>query len=295
MINLVTFKQLTSGVGTFAQQLQKQTAGRLIRVSRTRRKFDGGYRTVHPADVTGPTLLLDTPKQGRAQECIDFMRNVPCALMIHDPRSLVGDKAEVVPYAKRVIVIRRRNMDLVPGAVFIPHPYTPRWTSEEAIREVPRKHACAHTRIDFDKKTHLIVQANRRLTAPYQVDIYGKINRMYVWAKHMEEQIKGPYPESGAELCHGYNFDVDLTQIEGDGEGTQYCYLEASDAGTVPIMWKSWKLGPEHCIEIDSVDELVSVLQMKHRPMDIVYANLRRLQEHTAVGQRYIDVTMEAS
>ena len=42
-------------------------------------------------------------------------------------------------------------------------------------------------------------------------------------------------------MCN-YKFNIDMTLIKGDGGGTQYTWLEAWDAGCIPIIHKEWLL-----------------------------------------------------
>ena len=308
---LVTFKKLHSGVASFARHLAKQMPeATLIRVGHNRRQDpESAFLGIAMQDdLDGPIILLDTPKSGEAEKYLPWIRRHKCVLVVHDPRSLTGDKANVLPHVKEVVIIRKKNLRMVrqhlPNTpiTFIPHPYTRELTDESALsNDFRNHHAVSHARVDFDKFTHVIVQANKLLPPEFRVKIHGRENRAYVeWTikKHDPTWVHGQaaYPDdaSPVTICRLGHFDVDLTQIQGDGGGTQYCFLEAADAGTVPIMRDDWGMGSVHCIEISSsdlVNHLVAILRTTpSRPMHIVEANLERLKQHQNVGRQYADI-----
>jgi hypothetical protein len=126
--------------------------------------------------------------------------------------------------------------------VFIRHPYVPSTAPTPAKRG---KRILATSRVDFDKNTIMILEANR-LGA--KIDIVGFENRLYTKFKIMPNypewnQSPGTHPRTGETttvLLKGALAMVDLTDIKGDGGGTQYTFLEAWDAGAIPIIGTWW-------------------------------------------------------
>lgn len=166
----------------------------------------------------------------------------------HDFRSL-QDMTFDVEASDRTIVIRASNLKHCTKAHFIPHPYERYMTNQEWMPyDLRPNRSVAHTRIDFDKRTHLILAANELLPTERMCIVKGRENRLY--GKH-KLQAEYPWWEVGknefprgwgapVEFCHTATMDVDMTLIKGDGSGSQYSFLEAMDAGTVPVIASDW-------------------------------------------------------
>lgn len=152
------------------------------------------------------------------------------------------------------------------GGTFIRHPYV-RHVRNKTIRG---KKILATSRVDFDKNTRMILDANR-LGA--RIEITGFENRLYTKFKICPdypewEQSKGTHPRTGAESFQRLQNAlamVDLTDIKGDGGGTQYTFLEAWDAGAVPIIGDWWKrrgddmVGGVNCLSVGGALELATL------------------------------------
>lgn len=151
-------------------------------------------------------------------------------------------------------VIRKELLKVAPDAVFIRHPYVPHDTGMDARPMAKRKGLVATSRVDFDKNTRMILDANR-LGA--DVEIVGFENRLYTRFKICPDypewvQSKGDHPRSGSGsfgLLRSARAMVDLTDIKGDGGGTQYTFLEAWDAGAVPIIGTWWLRSKDDMVE----------------------------------------------
>lgn len=166
-------------------------------------------------------------------------------IVIHDPTEFRNVDQTIIK-AERCVVIRKVGLEHVPGATFIRHPYTRQFTEpkQKAIRAV------ATSRIDFDKNTTIILDANRALVKMKQepVRIYGFENRLYTRFKVVPhypewEQSKCAYPrekDAAFKLLLGAKYLVDMSVIKNDGGGTQYTTLEAWDAGTAPVIHEDW-------------------------------------------------------
>lgn len=159
------------------------------------------------------------------------------AIVVHDPAE--KHLSEIPP--ERTIVIRRSMKARLPKASFIPHPYERRRPDRNPLHA-----ALAHSRIDFDKYTHLLLEA-RDLGA--DITIMGAPNPMYVhfkihprWPSFESE----PFPReahAGADLCATARCIVDMSAIKNDGGGTQYSFMEAWDAGSPLVINRKWVQG----------------------------------------------------
>lgn len=176
-------------------------------------------------------------------------------LIVHDPTELKN-----LPNLKGGIncaVIRKIGLVTLPEAMFIRHPYV-RFGNDY----IPEKtvHAMSTCRIDFDKRTHILLDANRLLPEEKKIVIRGFENRLYTRFKICPE-----YPEwvqsvnhydrtenAAYELLCTARASIDMSVIKGDGGGTQYSFLEAWDAGCHMIINQEWIDGGE--IEDDMAD-----------------------------------------
>ncbi len=166
-----------------------------------------------------------------------------CITVIHDPTELKGG---IGPHLQQTVVIRESMLQHLPEATFIKHPYQ-RCPIEPSFRTHAPTGSVAISRVDFDKRTHLIAEANELGAG---ITIYGTENRMYTYHKLDNDQpnwrkhYRGPFPANdlwaGARLCALYANMVDMSVIVGDGGGTQYTFLEALDAGTGIILHNEW-------------------------------------------------------
>jgi hypothetical protein len=206
-------------------------------------------------------------------------------VVCHDPAEPAFRMSLARPW-----VIRRSMLRHLPQATFIRHPYIRQKVDKPAK---PSKKVIATSRVDFDKNTTMILDANR-LGA--KIDIVGFENRLYAKFKIMPnypewEQSGGyrrPKTVTSFELLQGALAMVDLTDIKGDGGGTQYTFLEAWDAGVVPIIGEWWvrpkddMVQGENCMVIGDPNTLASVvkkLRKEPRP-DITETGFRMLRRH---------------
>jgi hypothetical protein len=127
-------------------------------------------------------------------------------------------------------------------------------------------YAVAFSRVDWDKGTHIILEANNLLPADKQVQIYGAINRFYSYQKldkidpDWERNYHGGWPAKsslwhGVQLAASAHVSVDLSSISGDGGGTQYSFLESFDAKTPLILNEKWLTGDP---ELDEVEPAIA-------------------------------------
>lgn len=167
----------------------------------------------------------------QAEALIDWGAKV----VIHDTAESTCRMGVENPWCIRKTLAEQFN------GVFIRHPYV-RHVRNSTKRN---KKIYATSRVDFDKNTAMILDANR-LGA--NIDIVGFENRLYTRFKICPDypewkQSPGTHPRTGVgsfELLQSALAMVDLTDIKGDGGGTQYTFLEAWDAGAVPIIGGWW-------------------------------------------------------
>ena len=192
------------------------------------------------------------------KEYIDVLtvlcRTINTAIVFHDPKILrhIPDWHE---WGRRIITIRPSGLHYMPRATYIPHPYV----RAEHIEVERNVYARSISRIDFDKHTDTLLDANRILPYSCHIDILGAENRMYVHHKlsSYPEYKSHPFTSSVAVLMAETKFMVDMSTIVGDGGGTQYTFLEAMDQGAVCVLNGGWlKPGGEmvqgvNCIGVD--------------------------------------------
>jgi hypothetical protein len=180
----------------------------------------------------------------------DALVSVGATVIIHDPTELKGDIPAILRRAASVVTIRPINVvNLEKQGIqssYIPHPYM----RNPAAFSRRIKWAGAFSRIDWDKGTHFIVDANDKLPDDKKITIHGAVNRMYAhhklpehWENHYAGQFSADNLWGGAILASRYQWAVDMSTISGDGGGTQYTFLEAIDAGTALMLNEGWVTG----------------------------------------------------
>lgn len=187
-----------------------------------------------------------------------------CATVVHDPTEL---KLPHLAHLGTTIVIRQTMCEYLPGATFIRHPYQ----RDATLKPLPPKSgAVAISRVDFDKRTRMICEANDLGAA---IHIHGTENPIYTHFD-LDEKVpgwrdwyRGPFPVddlwAGAKICADAKAMVDLSVISGDGGGSQYTFLEALDAGAALVLHREWKpVGPlaEIACTVDTPRDLVDAV-----------------------------------
>jgi hypothetical protein len=187
-------------------------------------------------------------------------------VVIHDPTELSNDmKMMLRETDKPVIIIRKTNkqhLQEINNVIEVLHPYA----RSTHIPLPETKTAVAYSRLDWDKNTHIIVEANLSLPIDKQIKIYGNANRMYTHHKlepldpDWERNYRGGWSPK-ATLHHPVKIAqtaravVDLSVIKGDGGGTQYTFLEAFDAQKPLIIHSAWLTGDT---ELDEITPAIS-------------------------------------
>jgi len=222
------------------------------------------------------TIIVAIHKNYRSVAQELFRAKPRCILILHDYNELGKLGADV----SECVVIRPVNKKLVPGSVYIPHPYKPATINQQyQIRKT--MHARSINRIDFDKHTEMALLANKLLPANKQIDIRGcENNRIYSKFKLEKlgftqnsrrpmNQRTGFSREADAAvgLLSHVRYMVDMSAIKGDGGGTQYTFLEAMDAEACCVLNQAWFQVPgemipgTNCLAAATSDELANILQ----------------------------------
>jgi len=247
-------------------------------------------------------------------ENVQALIEMGAEVVIHDHTEYNKDFLNFLDnYQVRPIVIRKASERHLQeeglDPVFIPHPYIPFMSHEFRISNKPRPlHAISVCRLDFDKRTHMLIEANELLPFNKRIHLWGAHVRMYMYNKIVhkykgwddDKHYTGPCylraqqnfsKELGyaVELNGRAEFSVDMSAIVGDGGGTQYSFLQAMDAGAVVVVNSDWVYGytdemqhAENCIAVEDVDDLVSLLKHNTRQDVIghVYGAEEILENH---------------
>ena len=211
-------------------------------------------------------------------------------------------KEEVLEFIRRnrVITIRETVKKLLKekhniNSRFLYHPFF-----EFPIPKInkPKINNISISRVDFDKNTHVIVEANDKLAKKKQVKIYGALNDLYVYHKlrhtNFKKYYKGKFGkdfEDLKNLLETCKYMVDLSSIKHDGGGSQYTFLEAIYMGCILVLNSKWVdnvktpfSNNKNCVVVSDSKELREVLMKtitdnKHKK---IISNAKKLiKNHT--------------
>lgn len=248
------------------------------------------------------TVVLCAQMSAYGAEAIDLAaRGFP--FIIHDPT----EYADQLLCALRrgggpVIVHRETNRRSLERkgirAALIPMPYVRQFAGLPPDRHRP-VHAVAISRLDWDKHTEIIVEANKALPAPKRVRIYGAENSQYTFHKlrPVDTRWKASYyGRFESNPVHDAVMMADMSAIKGDGCGSQLTFLEAQDAGAVPVLNERWfeedvpdPTAPTHALRVGTASELQSIMLNPPRDMDERRAKGYALLEgHLNLGKDYL-------
>lgn len=183
--------------------------------------------------------------------------------VIHDPTELDKDLIETLK-GSRVITIRKIIADRLSSLGiennFVPHPY-----KRSPLRfNVDKANPVAISRVDFDKNTHLIVEANKGLNPKDKIIIHGTLNTLYesVKLRLIDPDWRSSYAGGwsakddlwfAVSIASRSRAVVDLSTIKGDGGGTQYSFLEAMDAMKPLVLHSNWFTGESAYDEMEGM------------------------------------------
>jgi hypothetical protein len=196
-------------------------------------------------------------------EALETLLAFGAGIVFHDPTEFNADLLDLVRKNRsRVIVIRKSNNANLEEhdvhSVFIRHPYVP---LNKTIPTSPRGgRSVSVSRVDWDKHTDTIIEANKCIHSTQAIDIYGPINRIYGFHKldkidsSWREAYRGTFPlkeHAAVRVIGKYTYVVDMSAIKQDGDGSQYTFLEAFDAGRPLIISARWFTGSGSSVLVD--------------------------------------------
>jgi hypothetical protein len=192
--------------------------------------------------------LIVTALDSKNLEAANVLRSRKAAYVVHDPTELDDERTAVFRKANHIFAIRKTMGAVLSGkglaSSFIPHPYAPSNPTRN-----PSRNAVAFSRLDWDKHTDLIAEANTIVPANRRCCIYGAENTIYTFHKintrfpNWRNNYYGKFERTegaGARLAASANWVVDMSAIKDDGCGTQYTFLEAWDGGAALIVNTKW-------------------------------------------------------
>lgn len=221
-------------------------------------------------------------------------------IVIHDPTEVKAKAAE--PLLKhlprfKIITIRESVQTYLKETYklkskFIIHPFF-EYEFEKAKNPTE---AVSISRIDFDKHTDIILDANKHLHNP--IDIYGSINRQYVFfglkGYPFKKYYKGSFEKEFDELSKllkDVKYVVDMSVIKNDGGGSQYTFLEAIYQECALIINKKWVEGMKthfqdgkNCFVIADGEELAKLLTTDPSVKKILSEAKKILKPHIDVN-----------
>jgi hypothetical protein len=220
-------------------------------------------------------------------------------IVIHDPTEVKSKAAEpLLKHLPRftILTIRESVKTYLKNTYnlkskFIIHPFF-EYPFEKTSN--PTK-AVSISRVDFDKHTDIILEANKDLDSP--IEIYGAINRQYVFFGlkdyPFKKYYKGTFEKSFQELSDllkNVKFVVDMSVIKNDGGGSQYTFLEAIYQECALIINKKWIEGFEtpfkdqkNCFVVADGPELAKRLETNPKVDSIIKEAKKILKPHLEV------------
>jgi len=263
-----------------------------------------------------PNIIVSAIDKNYYQYLDDLPDNT--ILVIHDPTEVKKKSGEpVIRNLKRfkIVTIRKTVQDYLKknfnvSSTFLIHPFFPYLNHIDAKVTKKKTGAISISRIDYDKHTEIIIDANSILTKKNKpiIEIYGAKNDRYVFYKLQEKDnmketnpnssYKGKFDKSFEavhELLGPKKYMVDLSAIRYDGGGSQYTFLEAMYEGCVLVLNTKWlessgkkneenkkipktKFKPnKNCFVISDAEELASCVTKKHIGLSDIVANSRKL------------------
>jgi len=222
-------------------------------------------------------------------------------VVIHDPCEVTKKTSSILLEQLprfRIITIRTSVQTYLKevfhlDSLFLRHPFFPyKYTKDPR----PEK-AVSISRIDFDKHTEILLEANQKLPKSKQIEIHGSLNRMFVYFKlkglPFKEAYKGQFPKSFealTDILKGAKYCLDMSVIKHDGGGTQYTFLEAIYQECALVINKKWVDGFEtpfqdgkNCFVVESGEELATLLKQDPSVKTILKEAKHILEPHIAV------------
>lgn len=272
------------------------------RTEESKRPFGYGvdYQNTVAKDIDIRTPILITAIDKNYYE---DLKNFPTGtfVVIHDPCEVTKKTSDLLlDQLKRfrIVTIRKSVQDYLQDtfhlkSLFLLHPFFP----YEFTKTADPKKAVSISRIDFDKHTELLLEANQQLPKTKQIEIHGSLNRMYVYFKlkglPFKESYKGQFPKSFEalnDILKEAKYCTDMSVIKHDGGGTQYTFLEAIYQGCALVINRKWVEGFEtpfvdgkNCFVVGSGEELAYLLKKDPSVTSVLKEAKKILAPHIAV------------
>ena len=300
MINLLYMaKPIYGGWVTFTAHLCLKYNCDLLKIGKrtekNKRKYGYGvdYKNTSIDEAVSMKHLLITAVDKHHWEHMDKFP-IGTMLVIHDPTELKGKENGIIKNINRfkIITIRKTVQEFLKKEYqiesdFLPHPFF-----EYPKNDQPSDYySLSISRIDFDKHTDLILNANMLLSGGKKIQIFGAENRLYVHHKlkalNFEEYWHGKFPKTlplsheGKDLLNDCRFIVDMSIIKGDGGGTQYTFLEAIYHDCALILHREWvEQGDtfkkdQNCYVVGYTDDIgKEIADIIEKPLDKKYERI---------------------
>ena len=319
-------KPTYGGWVTFTAHLHKKTVSPIYKISKRTEKnkrnfgYDALYQNVSLEDaIQLPNPLITAVDKHYWDNLSHFPSNT--CIVIHDPTECQPNKKKPNPLVQpgehgkpllhtfRVIVIRKSVQQYLKqvhkiDAEYKPHPfYIPQSENSQSVGMGYPFVSIA--RIDFDKHTDILLQANQQLMDAGKPPIYlfGSENRLYVYHKlnHLKfhDYWKGKFPKTiepsldGCLILKDAKYMIDMSIIKQDGGGTQYSFLEAIHGNCVLILHTEWVSNPQsvfthnvNCLAVSDSNELAKILikGIDEKLYDTILKNSQKLlSQHSEV------------
>lgn len=194
----------------------------------------------------------------------------------------------------RIIVIRKSLLQYFKNAVYLPHPFTPFGLDTKKFSD--RQRACTIAMVATNKHPRLICEANESLPKRLRVKFLGKETTPWIGMalKKKFPSYESPEGFKGSKeavaAASKYQLAVDLSVYPNEGGGTQFCFLEAIDAGAINVLHREWSdakgdmVEGTNCLAVASVDELKNLLRngvSAKVASSLHQGGLRLLREHS--------------
>lgn len=258
------------------------------------------YQNYHINDIISlPNIIITAIDKNFYKYISQFPDNT--CIVIHDPTEIKGKKAKELLdnlHRFRIITIRKTIHTLLKtkynlSNIFLHHPF---YSFPKQLTIPKTNKGISISRIDFDKYTHDIINANNKLPEEKRIEIYGKKNDLYVYHciknklnldKEFERDYKGSFRKSFTELnklLADKKFVVDLSAIKNDGGGSQYTFLEAIYSDCILILNSAWTKGVKsvfkhniNCILVNNSDELAHFMLNENVDIKAILMNSKKL------------------
>jgi glycosyltransferase involved in cell wall biosynthesis len=262
--------------------------------------YGAKYQNIAAKDVknTGPKILITAIDKNFYSALPSFPDGT--YIVIHDPTEVAKQKLDVLlPHLKRfrIVTIRASVQEYLKKlglrSKFIIHPF---YEYDFKKAASPTK-TVSISRIDYDKHTDILLDANKHLPVGKKIEIYGALNRMYAFHKlqgtDFKKYYKGGFEKSFEELnevLKDAKFVADMSVIKFDGGGTQYTFLEAIYQGCALIINKAWVEGfksvfkpGSNCFAVADGKELADLLKENPATQTVMKNAKKILTPHLAV------------